>query len=70
MAVQTIHITLPDDGTDFEHWRNVARALLLRDMPPDAVAWQTAASLQSTPDLFSTMLRVQRKATRPCCPLN
>lgn len=50
------HITLPGDGTDFTHWRQVARALLLAQVPPEAVSWHTTSAQQTAPDLFAAAM--------------
>ena len=47
------HICLPGDGTDFAHWRAVARALVLEGVAPDSISWSCAYAQQTAPDLFA-----------------
>ena len=47
-------ILLPHDGSDFDHWRQVVRALWAQQIPPQAMDWLTEAHQQHSPDLFAS----------------
>jgi len=47
------HLILPGDGTDFAHWRRLARWLWAQQVPPQLVEWQTEAAHGQHPDLFT-----------------
>lgn len=51
MAAQTL--ILPGDGTDFAHWRSVARGLWAQQVPPEEVIWHTEDAQREAPDLFA-----------------
>lgn len=59
------HITLPGDGTDFAHWRDVARHLLALGAAPQHVVWSTETGHMQTPDLFATPAPVTQLADLP-----
>ena len=46
-------IILPGDGTDFEHWRRIAKLLWGQQKPPHQVEWLTEDSQRRSPDLFA-----------------
>lgn len=46
-------VVLPGDGTDFSHWRQIARALWQQQVPPQDVLWLTEHSQHTSPDLFA-----------------
>lgn len=54
-------ILLPGDGSDFAHWRSLARALWTQQIPPQALDWLTETGQQHSPDLFA----VPQAITRP-----
>lgn len=43
-------LILPGDGTDFSHWRYVARWLWAQQVPPEAVRWHTEDAQVRAPD--------------------
>lgn len=49
-------LVLPGDGTHFAHWRQMARTLWQRQIPPAQVVWLTAQHQQHSPDLFAPAL--------------
>ena len=51
MARQTL--ILPGDGTDFGHWRSLAKALWAQQCPPHLVEWCTEDAQRHSPDLFA-----------------
>lgn len=51
MAQHTI--ILPGDGSDFAHWRGVARGLWAEGAAPDEVLWLTEDQQAQSPDLFA-----------------
>jgi probable DNA metabolism protein len=51
MAAQTL--ILPGDGTDFAHWRSLARWLWSQQVPPEDVIWHTEDAQNAAPDLFA-----------------
>lgn len=63
MACQTI--ILPGDGTDFAHWRSMARWLWAQQLPPDSVVWLTEDSQQHSADLFAQPLQATQLADLP-----
>lgn len=46
-------ILLPGDGSDFAHWRQLARALWSQQIAPHDVVWLTQAAQQHSSDLFA-----------------
>ncbi|QKV54152.1 TIGR03915 family putative DNA repair protein [Comamonas antarctica] len=51
MAAHTL--ILPGDGTDFAHWRQLARGLWAQQVPPEEVVWLTEDLQARSPDLFA-----------------
>lgn len=66
MAGQTI--VLPDHGSDFPHWRSMARWLWAQRIAPEYVLWLTEASQQHSPDLFAPAPQVTHLADLPAAP--
>lgn len=60
MARQTI--ILPGDGTDFAHWRSMARWLWAQQIPPQEVIWLTEDSQRHSPDLFAPPVEITQLA--------
>lgn len=60
MSKQTI--ILPGDGTDFEHWRSMARWLWSQQVPPQDVVWLTEDQQRYSPDLFVSPSQVTHPA--------
>ena len=48
-------LILPGDGTDFAHWRHVARGLWSQQVPPEDVIWHTEDAQREAPDLFAPL---------------
>ena len=46
-------LILPGDGSDFAHWRHVARWLWAQQIAPQEVQWLTQDRQQHSPDLFA-----------------
>lgn len=63
MAGQTI--LLPGNGSDFAHWRSMARWLWAQRIAPEYVLWLTEATQQHSPDLFAPALPVTQLADLP-----
>ena len=61
-------ITLPGDGTDFAHWRSMARWLWAQQVPPHEVVWLTQDRQQHSPDLFAPPVQVTQLADLPPAP--
>lgn len=51
MAAHTL--ILPGDGSDFAHWRGLARWLWAQQVPPEEVIWLTEDAQAVAPDLFA-----------------
>lgn len=70
MASHTL--ILPGDGSDFAHWRHVARWLWALQVPPAEVVWLTEHSQQGSPDLFApaahTATPVPERSSWPAAP--
>lgn len=48
-----LSLILPGDGSDFEHWRSLAKALWAQQRPPHLVEWLTEDAQRRNPDLFA-----------------
>ena len=44
---------LPGDGSDFGHWRSLAKWLWAQQIPPAEVIWHTEDAQRRSPDLFA-----------------
>lgn len=65
---ESLSLILPGDGTDFAHWRGLARWLLAQDIPPAEVNWHTEQSQIHHPDLFAPAPSVTELASLPSAP--
>jgi probable DNA metabolism protein len=61
-------ITLPGDGTDFAHWRSMARWLWAQQIAPQEVVWLTEDGQRHSPDLFAPPVQVTQLAHLPPAP--
>lgn len=66
MATHTF--ILERDGTDFAHWRGLARWLWAQQVPPEDVIWHTEDAQAQTPDLFAPPPRATQLAELPTAP--
>ena len=66
MARQTL--ILPGDGTDFAHWRSLARWLWAQGIAPQDVVWLTEDQQRHSPDLFAPPPQVTQLADLPAAP--
>ena len=67
MARQTL--ILPGDGTDFAHWRSLARWLWAQGIAPEDVVWLTEDQQRHNPDLFAPPPQVTQLADLPAAPI-
>lgn len=56
---------LPGDGTDFGHWRSLAKWLWAQRIAPPAVVWHTEDAQQRSPDLFAPTPQVTHPEDLP-----
>src|SRR5690606_35012683 len=66
MAQHTI--ILPGDGSDFAHWRGIARGLWAQQVAPKDVLWLTEDHQRHSPDLFAAPPQVTALAALPPTP--
>lgn len=61
-------LILPGNGTDFAHWRSLARWLWAQQIAPHDVTWLTEDSQRNCPDLFAPQPQVTRLTDLPPTP--
>lgn len=59
---------LPGDGSDFEHWRSLAKWLWAQQVPPCDVIWHTEDAQRRSPDLFAPEPAVTQLQDLPPAP--
>lgn len=63
--MSTHTLILPGDGTDFAHWRCLAKGLWAQQVPPHAVVWHSEDAQRHSPDLFAPSPIVTQLAEWP-----